>query len=100
MKFTLGERIESPSALSLPLDLAIALLTDAEGRIALAVPVKGNVNEPQFSYGHLVWQAITTVLTNIVTAPFRALFGSGGDAVEKSRSTLAARRCCRPSARS
>ena len=26
MKFTLGERIESPSALSLPLDLAIALL--------------------------------------------------------------------------
>jgi hypothetical protein len=82
MKFTLGERVESPGALSLPLDLAIALLTDAEGRIALAVPVKGNVNEPQFSYGHLIWQAITTVLTNIVTAPFRALFGSGGDAVE------------------
>ena len=82
MKFTLGERVEAPGALSLPLDLAIALLTDAEGRIAIAVPVKGNVNDPQFSYGHLVWQAITTVLTNIVTAPFRALFGSGGDAVE------------------
>jgi hypothetical protein len=82
MKFTLGERIESPSALSLPLDLAIALLTDADGRINIAMPVKGNVNDPQFSYGHLVWQAVTTMLTNIVTAPFRALFGSGGDAVE------------------
>ncbi|HEX6528648.1 MAG TPA: DUF748 domain-containing protein, partial [Burkholderiales bacterium] len=81
-KFTLGERVESPGALSLPLDLAVALLTDSQGRIALAVPVKGNVDEPEFSYGHVIWQAITTVLTNIVTAPFRALFGGGGDAVE------------------
>ena len=80
-KFTLGEQVESPGALKLPLDLAVALLTDAEGRIALAVPVRGNVNDPQFSYGHVIWQAITTVLTNIVTAPFRALFGGGGEAV-------------------
>ena len=81
-KLTLGERVETPGAINLPLDLAVALLTDAQGRIALAVPVKGNVNDPQFSYGHLVWQAITTALTNIATAPFRALLGSGGDAVE------------------
>lgn len=81
-RFTLGERVEAPGALNLPLDLAVALLTDSEGRIALAVPVKGNVNAPEFSYGHVIWQAITTVLTNIVTAPFRALFGGGGDAVE------------------
>jgi hypothetical protein len=80
--FTLGERVEAPGALSLPLDLAVALLTDAQGRIALALPVKGNVNEPEFSYGHVVWQAIVTVLTNIVTAPFRALFGGGGEAIE------------------
>jgi hypothetical protein len=80
--FTLGERVEAPGALSLPLDLAVALLTDAEGRIAIGMPVTGNVNDPQFSYGHLVWQAITTVLTNIVTAPFRALLGSGGEGVE------------------
>src|SRR5262245_14750194 len=82
MKFTLGERVEAPGALNLPLDLAVALLTDADGRIAIGMPVKGNVNDPQFDYGHLIWQAITTVLTNIVTAPFRALFGAGGDAVE------------------
>ncbi len=80
--FTLGERIEAPGALSLPLDLAVALLTDAQGRIALAVPVTGNVNAPEFSYGHVVWQAVVTVLTNIVTAPFRALFGGGGEAIE------------------
>ena len=80
-KFTLGERVEAPGALNLPLDLAVALLTDADGRIAIAMPVRGNVNEPEFSYGHLIWQAISTVLTNIVTAPFRALFG-GSDEIE------------------
>lgn len=81
-KFTLGERVDSPNAVSLPLDLAIALLTDSSGRIDLAVPVSGNVDSPEFSYGHLVWQAIRTVITRIVTAPFRALgalFGSGAE---------------------
>ena len=81
--FTLGERVDAPGATNLPLDLAIALLTDSDGRIAVAVPVTGNVNDPQFAYGHLVWQAIVTVITNIATAPFRALFGGGsggGDA--------------------
>ncbi len=72
-KFTLGERVESPGALKLPLDLAIALLTDSEGKIDVAVPVSGDVDNPKFSYGHLIWQAIVTVIKNIVTAPFRAL---------------------------
>lgn len=80
-QFTLGERVDSPSAVDLPLDLAVALLTDSEGRINLSVPVTGNVDSPDFSYGHLTWQAIRTVITSIVTAPFRALgalFGAGG----------------------
>ena len=84
-QFTLGERVESPTAINLPLDLAIALLTDSSGKIDLSVPVRGNVDSPEFAYGHLVWQAIRTVLTNIVTAPFRALaslFGGGADKVD------------------
>ena len=81
-KFTLGERVESPTAVNLPLDLAIALLTDSDGKIDLSLPVHGDVDNPEFSYGHVIWQAITTVLTRIVTAPFRALaslFGSGAE---------------------
>ena len=84
-KFTLGERVESPDAVNLPLDLAIAVLTDSDGRIDLAVPVSGNVNDPQFSYGPIIWQAIRTVIAKIVSAPFRALgalFGGGGENLE------------------
>ena len=84
-QFTLGERVESPTAVNLPLDLAIALLTDGQGRIDLSVPVRGNVDNPDFAYGALVWQAIRIVLTNIVTAPFRALaslFGGNSEKVD------------------
>jgi hypothetical protein len=85
-QFTLGERVESPSALNLPLDLAIALLTDSDGKIDVAVPVRGNVDKPEFSYSHLVWQAIRNLLTRIVTAPFRALaslFGGSGENLDE-----------------
>ena len=84
-KLQLGERVEGPGATRLPLDLAIAILSDAEGKIDLALPVRGNVDHPEFSYGHLVWQALVTVITKVATAPFRALgalFGSGGEKLE------------------
>jgi len=84
-RFTLGEEVDSPGALKLPYDLAIALLTDSDDKINVAVPVSGNVDDPQFSYRHVIWQAIATVLTNIVTAPFRALaalFGGSGESPE------------------
>ncbi len=83
-QFRLGERVESPDAVNLPLDLAIALLTDSEGKIDLAVPVSGNVDNPEFSYGHVIWQAIRTVIVNIVSAPFRALgslFGANAESL-------------------
>jgi uncharacterized protein involved in outer membrane biogenesis len=81
-KFTLGERVDAPDAIHLPLDLAIALLTDAEGKIDVAVPVRGNVDDPKFGYGRVIWKAIVNLITKIVTAPFRALghlFGGQGE---------------------
>lgn len=80
--FTLGDRVESPSAMDLPLDLAIALLTDSEGKIDIAMPIRGNVDQPEFSYGHLIRQALFNLLSKIVTAPFRALgalFGTSSE---------------------
>jgi hypothetical protein len=44
--------------------------------------VRGNVDSPEFSYGHLVWQALVTVITKIVTSPFRALGGLFGTDAE------------------
>ena len=84
-KLTLGERVESPTAKNLPLDLAIAILQDSNGVIDLGLPVSGSLDDPQFSYGAIVWKAIVNVIGKIVTAPFRALgklLGIGGEKLE------------------
>ncbi|NTV94436.1 MAG: DUF748 domain-containing protein [Thiobacillus sp.] len=84
-KLTLGERVESPTAKNLPLDLAIAILQDADGVIDLGLPVKGSLDDPQFSYGGIIWKAIVNVISKIALAPFRAigkLLGISGDKLE------------------
>jgi len=80
--FTLGEKVESPSALNLPLDLAIALLKEPDGSINVELPVSGNLDDPQFSFAPLIWKAVGNLVRAVITAPFRMLgrlFGGGED---------------------
>lgn len=85
---TLGERVDSKDATSLPLDLAIALLSDSKGVIDLGLPVQGSLDDPQFSFGGLVWKTIVNVLTKIATAPFRALGALLGGSGEEFESVI------------
>jgi len=75
----LGDKVEAAEGGNLPLDLAIALLKDANGRIDIGLPVTGDLNDPQFSIGSLVWKVLGNVITKAATAPFLvlgSLFGS------------------------
>jgi hypothetical protein len=72
-RLTLGEKVKSSEAVDLPLDLAVALLEDANGVIDLGLPVSGDLDSPKFSYGALIWKALVNLLNKIVTSPFRAL---------------------------
>ncbi len=79
-QLTLGERVASPEAKDLPLDLAISILEDSDGRIDLDLPMSGSLDDPKFSYGAIIWKAIENVIVKIATSPFRALgalFGGG-----------------------
>jgi hypothetical protein len=69
----LGKEVDSPNAVSLPLDLAVALLTDADGVIDIDLPVEGDINDPEFRIGGVIWKAFAGLVTKIVTAPFRLL---------------------------
>jgi len=76
----LGERVESPDAVKLPLKIAIALLKDRDGVIDINLPVTGSLDDPKFSLGPLIWKAVLGLLTKVATAPFAALgrlFGGG-----------------------
>jgi hypothetical protein len=81
----LGDKVEGGESPGFLVKLAVSLLKDKEGRITLDIPVTGTVDDPQFSYKGIVWQAMKQVLGKIATAPFRflgKLFGGGGDDAE------------------
>jgi hypothetical protein len=76
----LGEKVESPDAVSLPLRLAVALLKDRNGVIDIDLPMSGSLDDPKFRLGPLIWKAFVGLLTKVATAPFALLgrlFGGG-----------------------
>jgi hypothetical protein len=87
--FKLGEHVESPDALKLPFELAVALLKDPDGTINLEVPVRGNLDDPQFSLAPLIWKAIGNLIGSVVAAPFRALAHLFGGASADEVGTIA-----------
>ena len=72
-QLALGRKVESAEATRLPVRLAIALLKDRDGRIALEIPVSGSLEDPQFNPGRVAYRAIQTVMARLVTSPFSAL---------------------------
>lgn len=72
-RFELGEKVENPNAVSLPLELAVSLMKDSEGKIKLHVPISGSLEDPQFSVTHLIGDAIANAIGKVITSPFRAL---------------------------
>jgi hypothetical protein len=72
-QLTLGDQVDNPHATSLPLNLAIALLKDADGKINLDFPITGSLNDPSFSVGSLIIDVISNLITKLVSAPFHAL---------------------------
>ena len=71
----LGERVDSPDAVDLPVRLAIALLKDRKGQISIDLPVQGDLNNPQFSVAPLIWQTLRNLITRAVAAPFNFISG-------------------------
>ena len=81
-QLTMGQATNSPDAPSLPIPLALALLKDRRGRIDIDMPVRGNLNDPEFSYWGLVFQALGNIITKAAISPFSALGGILGDDAE------------------
>lgn len=83
-QFTLGKRVDSEEAISAPLELAIALLKNRRGEIDIHLPIKGSIDDPQFSLGGIILDAFINLITRAVTAPFALLGTMLGDGEELS----------------
>ena len=74
-QLTFGDKVDSPDATTLPVNLAIALLKNNRGEIDLNLPISGSLDDPDFSVGGLIVQVIVNLFVKAVTSPF-ALLGS------------------------
>lgn len=82
-QLTFGEKVDSPTATSLPVRFAVALLKDRDGVIDVNLPVSGSLNDPEFSVAGLVWKLFLNLIGKALTSPF-ALF-SGSDRPEEAQ---------------
>jgi hypothetical protein len=84
-QLTFGQKVESPDATSLPVPLLVALLQDRKGLIAVDLPIRGNLADPDFKYGRVVISTLLNLLGKVVASPFSLLGklvpggGSGDD---------------------
>lgn len=80
-QFNLGHRVESETAVNLPIDLAIALLKDRKGRIELDLPVSGRLDDPQFNLTGVIIQSLQSLVAKAATSPFALVSSivSGGE---------------------
>ncbi len=74
----LGEKVDSEQAVDLPVRLAVALLKDSSGTIALKLPVQGDLKNPQFDVMPIVWQTLRNLVVRAVKSPFKFLGGLVG----------------------
>ncbi|RST46301.1 DUF748 domain-containing protein [Variovorax sp. DXTD-1] len=74
---------------SLPVKLAVALLADRNGVIDVDLPLRGSLNDPQFSIGPLIFKAVINLIVKAATSPFSLLTGGlGGGSGESSTITF------------
>ena len=90
----LGNKVPDYKGKNIPMELIIALLEDENGVIDLNLKVEGNVDKPDFKIGDLIWDAVWTIVGNVVSAPFKmigrliGIEGYTGVYFEPGKSTL------------
>ncbi|NBF06133.1 DUF748 domain-containing protein [Pseudomonas sp. Fl5BN2] len=87
----LGEKVDSPDAVDLPIRLAVALLKDTDGKISIELPISGDLNNPQFSVMPIVWQTLRNLVLRAAEAPFKFIGGliTGGGSEDLSNVSFA-----------
>src|SRR5262249_39744269 len=73
-QFTLGERVDSPTATTLPVTLAVAVLKDRDGVINVDLPISVSLEDPQAG-GKAIAQQATGFIGKAATQPFSLLGG-------------------------
>jgi uncharacterized protein involved in outer membrane biogenesis len=77
-RMELGQAVPSDEAISAPVKLGLALLTDRRGLIEVDLPVQGDIADPEFRVGQIVMRAFVNLLVKAAASPF-SMLGSLAD---------------------
>ena len=77
-QLTFGDKVDSPTAIKLPVLFAVSLLKDRNGVIDVNLPISGSLDDPQFSVGGIVLRIIVNLIVKAVTAPFTLIANLAG----------------------
>ena len=69
----MGDKVEAPQAMNVPVKLGLYLLKDSKNNISIELPVEGDINNPQFSYGKVLWNTFTALMVKVAASPFNAM---------------------------
>ncbi len=72
-KIAAGKKVKSKTAYKLPVRLAVSLLKDVKGNVNLDIPVRGNLADPKYRLGKVIWGIIKNIIVKAATAPARLL---------------------------
>lgn len=71
--FQFGRKMQVSTAYQLPVRLAVSLLKDKDGNIALDIPVEGDLDDPEYRVMPIVWQVLKNLVVKAVSAPANLL---------------------------
>ena len=80
----IGDKDKSVSAeyKTVPLKMGVYVLTDKNGKADLDLPVSGNIDSPNFSYGKLIIKTLGNLLVKVAASPFNVM-KSGNENIEQ-----------------
>lgn len=68
-----GDKAKGNFLVSVPIKFAVFLLKDKDGVVNLDMPMEGNLHDPEFKVGPLIWQIVKQNLEKAVAAPGKIL---------------------------
>lgn len=73
-----GKKVKNNTAYNVPVRLAVALLRDKNGDVHLELPIEGDLNDPNYKVGKVIWQVFRNLISKAVAAPGKLLAGKAG----------------------
>ena len=69
---TVGNKVDDiDPEYTVPMKIGLYILKDKDDKIQFDVPVKGNLDDPEFSYGKIIWKTVLNLLVKVAVSPFR-----------------------------